>query len=149
MDHNSFKTFSARPQNVDAAWHVVDAENQVVGRLASRVAAVIRGKHKPEFTPHVDGGDFVVIVNADKVRFTGKKETDKTYFRHSGYPGGVTLQTPREVREKHPERILERAVKGMLPKNRLGRQMAKKLKVYAGPDHPHEAQNPQPLDFDA
>ena len=149
MDHNSFKTFSARPQDVDAAWHVVDAENQVVGRLASRVAAVIRGKHKPEFTPHVDGGDFVVIVNADKVRFTGKKETDKTYFRHSGYPGGVTLQTPREVREKHPERILERAVKGMLPKNRLGRQMAKKLKVYAGPDHPHEAQNPQPLDFDA
>jgi large subunit ribosomal protein L13 len=149
MDHNSFKTFSARPQDVDPAWHLVDAENQVVGRLAARVAALIRGKHKPEFTPHVDGGDFVVIVNADKARFTGKKETDKTYFRHSGYPGGVTTQTPREVREKHPERILERAVQGMLPKNRLGRQMAKKLKVYAGPDHPHEAQAPQPLDLDA
>ena len=149
MDHNSFKTFSARPQDAQPAWHLIDAENAVVGRLAAQVAAVIRGKHKPEFTPHVDGGDFVVIVNADKVRFTGKKETDKTYFRHSGYPGGVTLQTPREVREKHPERILERAVKGMLPKNRLGRQMAKKLKVYAGAEHPHDAQNPQPLDLDA
>jgi len=149
MDHNSFKTFSQRPQDVEAAWHVVDAENAVVGRLSAQVAAIIRGKHKPEYTPHVDGGDFVVIVNADKVRFTGKKETDKTYFRHSGYPGGVTLQTPRQVREKYPERILEHSIKGMLPKNRLGRQMAKKLKVYAGAEHPHEAQNPQPLDLDA
>ena len=149
MDHNSFKTFSARPQDIEPAWHLVDAENLVVGRLSAQVAAIIRGKHKPEYTPHVDGGDFVVIVNADKVRFTGNKETDKTYFRHSGYPGGVTLQTPRDVREKYPERILEHSIKGMLPKNRLGRQMAKKLKVYAGADHPHAAQDPQPLDLDA
>ncbi|MEM1054778.1 MAG: 50S ribosomal protein L13 [Bacteroidota bacterium] len=149
MDHNSFKTFSARPADVQHAWHLVDADNQVAGRLATQVATLLRGKHKPEYTPHVDTGDFVVIVNADKVRFTGNKETEKTYFRHSGYPGGVTTQTVREVREKYPERILERAIQGMLPKNRLGRAMAKKLKVYAGPEHPHDAQNPQPFDLGA
>ena len=149
MDINSFKTYTARPSETERAWHLVDADNQVVGRLAAQVATILRGKHKPEYTPHVDTGDFVVIVNAEKVRFTGKKETDKTYFRHSGYPGGVTTRTVREVRERHPERILERAIQGMLPKNRLGRAMAKKLKVYAGPDHPHDAQNPQALDLAA
>ncbi len=109
------------------------------------MATVLRGKHKPIYTPHVDPGDFVVVVNADKARFTGKKETDKVYFRHSNYPGGVTEQSPREVRRKHPERLIEHAVKGMLPKNALGRQMIKKLKVYAGPEHPHAAQQPETL----
>jgi large subunit ribosomal protein L13 len=145
MDHNSFKTFSAKPGEVEHAWYVVDAENAVVGRLASRIASVLRGKHKPTYTPHVDTGDFVVVVNAEKARFTGKKETDKVYFRHSNYPGGVTEQSPREVRRKHPERLIEHAVKGMLPKNALGRQMIKKLKVYAGSEHPHAAQQPETL----
>jgi large subunit ribosomal protein L13 len=151
MDHNSFKTYSAKPAGtpgaVEAKWHVVDAENQVVGRLASRVATLLRGKHKPEYTPHVDTGDFVVVVNAEKARFTGAKETAKEYFRHSGYPGGVTLMTPKEARDKKPTFIVENAVKGMLPKNRLGRQMLKKLKVYAGPEHPHAAQQPEPLEL--
>ncbi|MDX1418855.1 MAG: 50S ribosomal protein L13 [Rubricoccaceae bacterium] len=147
MDHNSFKTYSAKPGGVEASWYVVDAENQVVGRLASQVAAILRGKHKPEFTPHVDAGDFVVVVNAEKARFTGGKETAKEYFRHSGYPGGVTTMTPKEARDKKPTFIVENAVKGMLPKNRLGRQMIKKLKVYAGPEHPHDAQQPEPLEL--
>jgi large subunit ribosomal protein L13 len=145
MDHNSFKTFSAKPGSVEHAWYVIDAENAIVGRVATRVASVLRGKHKPIYTPHVDTGDFVVVVNADKARFTGKKETDKVYFRHSNYPGGVTEQSPREVRRKYPERLIEHAVKGMLPKNALGRQMIKKLKVYAGPEHPHAAQQPETL----
>ena len=145
MDTTSFKTASAKPAEVERAWHVVDAENQVVGRLASRVAAILRGKHKPSYTPHVDGGDFVVIVNADKARFTGNKERDKVYFRHTQYPGGVKTTTPALVRDKKPTFIVEQAIKGMLPKTKLGRQMATKLKVYAGPDHPHEAQQPQPL----
>jgi large subunit ribosomal protein L13 len=127
---------------------VVDAENVVVGRLAARVATNLRGKHKPEYTPHMDVGDYVIVVNADKVRFTGKKETEKTYFRHSGYPGGIRQRTPKEVRETHPERIVEQAVKGMLPRTKLGRQLYKKLHVYAGPDHPHEAQQPQTLTID-
>lgn len=145
MDINSFKTISTKPADVERAWFVVDAENQVVGRLASRVASILRGKHKPSFTPHVDTGDFVVVINADKVRFTGSKETDKEYFRHSGYPGGVTIRTPREVRTKRPTFMVENAVKGMLPKGPLGRQMIKKLKVYAGTEHPHGAQQPQEL----
>ena len=145
MDHNSFKTYSAKVGEIDQVWHFVDAENLVVGRLASKVAAVLRGKHKPTYTPNIDTGDFVVVVNADKARFTGAKETDKKYFRHSGYPGGVTIITPKDVRVKKPTFIIENAVKGMLPKNRLGRQMLKKLKVYAGPEHPHEAQQPEPL----
>ncbi len=145
MDINSFKTISAKPADVERAWFVVDAENQVVGRLASRVASILRGKHKPSFTPHVDTGDFIVVINADKVRFTGAKETDKEYFRHSGYPGGVTLRTPKEVRTKKPTFMVENAVKGMLPKGPLGRQMMKKLKVYAGSEHPHGAQQPQEL----
>lgn len=147
MDSNSFKTASAKAADVERQWHVVDAENQVVGRLAARVAAILRGKHKPSYTPHVDTGDFVVVVNADKARFTGNKETDKEYFSHSGYPGGVKTATPKEMRAKKPEFIIENAVKGMLPHNRLGRAMAKKLNVYAGPDHPHEAQQPQPLEL--
>ncbi len=147
MDPNSFKTASAKPAEVERRWHVVDAENQVVGRLAARVAAVLRGKHKPSYTPHVDTGDFVVVVNAEKARFTGQKETDKEYFRHSGYPGGVKTATPREMRVKKPTFIVENAVKGMLPHNPLGRAMAKKLKVYAGPEHPHDAQDPQPFEL--
>ena len=147
MDINSFKTFSAKPADVERKWFVVDAENQVVGRLATQIATVLRGKHKPSYTPHVDTGDFVVVINADKARFTGQKETQKEYFRHTGYPGGVKLMTPKEAREKKPTFIVERAVQGMLPKTKLGRQMATKLKVYAGTDHPHQAQNPEPLSF--
>lgn len=145
MNTESFKTFSARPADVERDWYVVDAENQVVGRLASQVAAILRGKHKAEFTPHVDVGDFVIIVNAERARFTGKKETSKVYFSHTGYPGGVKESTPEKVRRRKPEFIIENAVKGMLPKGPLGRSMLRKLKVYAGPDHPHEAQGPREL----
>ncbi len=145
MNANSFKTFSAKPSEVERTWHVVDADQQVVGRLASRVAHVLRGKHKPSYTPHVDTGDFVVVVNAEKARFTGSKETQKEYFRYSGYPGGGKTDTPESMRARRPTFIIENAVKGMLPKNRLGRQMLKKLKVYAGPDHPHEAQQPEKM----
>jgi large subunit ribosomal protein L13 len=147
MDHNSFKTYSAKPREIEQKWYVVDAENQVVGRLASQVAAMLRGKHKPQYTPHIDTGDFIVVVNADKARFTGSKETDKVYFRHSGYPGGVTTMSPKVAREQKPTFLIENAVKGMLPKNRLGRQMLKKLKVYAGAEHPHTAQQPEPLEL--
>lgn len=143
MDVNSFKTVSAKPAEVVREWHLIDGENQIVGRLASEIATLLRGKHKPSFTPHVDTGDYVVVINADKVRFTGLKETKKEYFRHSGYPGGVTLSTPADMRSKKPTFILENAVKGMMPKGSLGRSMLKKLKTYAGPDHPHEAQNPK------
>jgi large subunit ribosomal protein L13 len=145
MNTNSFKTVSAKPAEVERDWFVIDAENQIVGRLASQVAAILRGKHKPSFTPHVDTGDFVVVVNADKVRFTGGKETKKEYFSHTGYPGGVKIRTPKEMRTRKPEFIVQNAVKGMLPKGPLGRQMIKKLKVYAGPNHPHEAQQPKEL----
>lgn len=147
MDANSFKTTSAKPADVQREWFVVDADREVVGRLASRIAAILRGKHKPSYTPHVDTGDFVVVVNADRVRFTGAKENDKTYFSYSGYPGGQRLRTPRQLREQAPELILRNAVKGMLPKGPLGRQMLSKLKVYAGAEHPHAAQDPKPLDF--
>jgi large subunit ribosomal protein L13 len=147
MNTTSFKTYSAKPGDVEQAWHVVDAENVVVGRLAARVATILRGKHKPEYTPHMDVGDYVVIVNAEKVRFTGKKETDKQYYRHSGYPGGIRSRTPKEVRATHPERIIEGAIKGMLPRTKLGRDLYRKLHVYAGPDHPHAAQQPQTLDI--
>jgi large subunit ribosomal protein L13 len=138
-------TYTAKPGEIQRDWYVVDAEGKTLGRLATVIADTLRGKGKPAYTPHVDTGDFVVVVNADKARFTGKKETDKVYFRHSNYPGGVTEQSPREVRRKHPERLIEHAVKGMLPKNALGRQMIRKLKVYAGPDHPHAAQQPETL----
>ncbi|MEM1118201.1 MAG: 50S ribosomal protein L13 [Bacteroidota bacterium] len=145
MNTTSFKTYSAKPGDVEQAWHVVDAENVVAGRLAARVATILRGKHKPEYTPHMDVGDHVIVVNADKVRFTGKKETDKQYFRHSGYPGGIKQRTPKELRDAKPTFIVENAVKGMLPRTKLGRAMIKKLHVYAGPDHPHEAQQPETL----
>ena len=145
MDATSFKTYSAKPGEVERAWHVIDAENQVVGRLASEVAKILRGKHKPMYTPHIDTGDFVIVINADKARFTGTKETQKEYFRHTGYPGGGRTRTAAEMRTRKPTFIVEKAVKGMLPKGPLGRQMLKKLKVYAGPEHPHEAQQPQPL----
>lgn len=146
MDTQSFKTFSATPDDIEHDWYVVDATDQVVGRLASRIARVLRGKHKPTYTPHMDTGDFVIVVNADKARFTGRKEQDKQYMQYSGYPGGDKYESPEEVREQNPEKIIERAVKGMLPQGPLGRDMFKKLKVYADPDHPHEAQQPAPLD---
>jgi large subunit ribosomal protein L13 len=141
------KTYSPKPGDIQHDWFVVDADGQTLGRLASQIAGVIRGKHKSTFAPHVDGGDYVIVVNAEKVKVTGGKEQAKTYYRHSGYPGGLAEMTLAEMREKFPERIIHTAVKGMLPKNRLGRQMIGKLKVYAGPDHPHAAQNPQPLEI--
>lgn len=128
-------------------WYVVDATGKTLGRLATEIARVLRGKHKPCYTPHMDCGDFVIVINADKIRVTGRKLDQKTYYRHSGYPGGLTSVTLRRQLETHPERVLEAAVRGMLPKNRLGRRMFKKLKVYASPTHPHEAQQPKPLDL--
>ena len=147
MNVNSFKTYSATPADIQRDWLLIDAENQTVGRLASNIASILRGKHKPGFTPHMDTGDFVIVINAEKVRFSGNKETDKEYFRHTGYPGGVKLSTPKEVRQKKPTFIVKNAVKGMLPKGPLGRQMIKKLKVYAGNEHPHEAQNPEKIEI--
>lgn len=138
-------TFMANAQNVERKWYVVDAEGQTVGRLAAEVAKVLRGKHKPTFTPHVDTGDFVIVVNAEKAVFTGKKLTDKTYFRHSGYNGGTTFTPAGQMLAKFPARVIEHAVRGMLPKNRLGEQMYRKLNVYAGPEHPHAAQQPEEL----
>ncbi|CAM3498489.1 50S ribosomal protein L13 [Hydrogenibacillus schlegelii] len=128
-------------------WYVVDASGKTLGRLASEVAKLLRGKHKPTFTPHVDMGDFVIVVNAEKVHLSGKKWTDKVYYWHSGYPGGLKKRTAQEMRDRFPERMIEWAVWGMLPKNRLGRKMFKKLKVYRGPHHPHEAQQPIPYDI--
>lgn len=141
------KTYSPRASDIERRWWVVDAEGKVLGRLASEVAKILRGKHKPVYAPHMDMGDFVIVVNADKVRVTGNKEETKVYFRHTGYMGGGRFTPFKEMREKHPERIIELAVKGMLPKNNLGRLMRKKLRVYAGPSHPHEGQQPQPLEI--
>ncbi|HUF49427.1 MAG TPA: 50S ribosomal protein L13 [Longimicrobiales bacterium] len=141
------KTYTPKLTEIERRWLVVDADGQVLGRLASNIAQILRGKHKPMFSPHLDVGDFVVVVNAEKVRLTGRKEEKKTYFRHSGYMGGERHVPFREVKEKHPQRIIELAVKGMLPKNNLGRLMRRKLKVYAGPDHPHAAQAPEPIAF--
>lgn len=140
-------TFMANPQNVERKWYVVDAEGQTVGRLAAEVAKVLRGKHKPTFTPHVDTGDFVIVINAEKAVFTGKKLTDKIYFRHSGYNGGTTFTPAGQMQAKFPERVIEKAIRGMLPKNRLGEQMYRKLNVYAGPEHPHAAQQPEKLEL--
>lgn len=137
------KTQSIRPQDVRHDWVVIDASDATLGRLATEVARRLRGKHKPEFTPHVDTGDYVIVINAGKVRVTGRKTTDKIYYRHSGYPGGIKATPFNRLRETHPERIIETAVKGMLPRNPLGRAMYRKLKVYAGPEHPHAAQQPQ------
>ncbi len=142
-----YRTISANKETVNKQWYVVDAEGEILGRLASKVAYVLRGKHKPEYTPHVDCGDNVIIINAEKVVLTGKKLTDKEYIRHSGYPGGQKVETPVEMLEKHPERIIERAIKGMLPKNRLGSELFRNLKVYVGSEHKHEAQNPTKLDL--
>ena len=143
------KTFTPRPSDIDRKWWLVDAEGLPLGRLASEVAKILRGKHKPTFAPHFDMGDYVVIVNCEKVAVTGAKTTDKRYYRHSGFPGGLTEHSFEEMQARFPERIIEQAVKGMLPKNRLGRRTLKKLKVYAGPDHPHVSQSPQPLEIDA
>lgn len=138
------KTFSAKAHEVDRKWWIIDAEGQILGDVAVEAARLLRGKHKPIFTPHCDTGDFVVVINAEKVRLSGNKEEQKIYSRFSGWVGGQKSETPRNVREsKHPERIVERAVNGMIPHNRLGRQIYKKLKVYAGSNHPHEAQNPE------
>ena len=141
------KTFMANPAKIDRKWYVVDAEGQTLGRLASEVAKVLRGKNKPEFTPHVDTGDYVIVINAEKVKVTGKKMDQKIYYRHSDYVGGFKSTTLREMMNKKPEQVIKFAVKGMLPKGPLGRQMMKKLNVYAGPEHPHAAQKPEVLTF--
>lgn len=141
------RTISAREQDIQRDWYVVDAQGQTLGRLATQVASILRGKHKPIFTPHVDCGDYVIIVNAEKIHVTGQKMTQKKYYRHSGYPGGLREVVLKDQLEKFPDRVLESAVRGMLPKNRLGRKMFRKLKVYAGPNHPHEAQQPKPLEI--
>ena len=143
------KTFSAKTHEVKRDWFVVDADNKVLGRLASEIARRLRGKHKPEFTPHVDTGDYIVVVNAGKMRVTGNKEQDKKYYRHSGYPGGIYETSFGKMQERFPGRALEKAVKGMLPKGPLGYAMIKKMKIYAGAEHPHEAQQPQPLEVNA
>ena len=140
------KTYMATPETVEKEWFVVDAQGQTLGRLASRIAMVLRGKHKPTYTPHEDAGDFVIVVNVDKVRLTGRKLDQKMYYWHSGYPGGIKGRTARQMLDKKPEEVLTRAVKGMLPKNILGRHMLRKLKMYAKPDHPHQAQQPKTLD---
>ena len=139
------KTYSAKPKDIKKNWYLIDAEDQVLGRLATRVADILRGKNKPIYTPHIDTGDFLIIINAEKVIVTGKKNQQKEYKRYSGYPGGPKLIPYRRMLKKHPERIIEHAVRGMVPHNRLGRAMLKKLKVYAGPDHPHAAQEPEIL----
>jgi large subunit ribosomal protein L13 len=140
------RTYNAKPGEVERRWYVVDADGQTLGRLATRIADTLRGKDKAQYTPHVDTGDFVVVVNAEKVAVTGNKLDQKRYYRHSGYPGGLRSRTLREQLERRPTEVIRTAVKGMLPKNRLARKQLNKLKVYAGPEHPHEAQAPQPLE---
>lgn len=141
------KTYSPKASEIHHDWWVVDADDKVLGRLASEVAKILRGKHKPMYSPHMDTGDHVVVINAEKIRLTGNKLETKKYFRHSGYIGGEKFTPVKEMLEKHPERVIELAVKGMLPKNNLGRLMRKKLRVYAGPNHPHEGQQPKPLEI--
>ena len=140
------RTYTAKPGEVERRWYVVDADGQTLGRLATRIADTLRGKGKAQYTPHVDTGDFVVVVNAEKVLVTGNKLDQKRYYRHSGYPGGLRSRTLREQLERRPTEVIRKAVKGMLPRNRLARQQINKLKIYAGPEHPHEAQAPQPLE---
>jgi len=147
VDTLSYKTISANSATVQKEWIVVDANGEILGRLASQIAKILRGKHKPSFTPHVDCGDNVIVINADKIRLTGKKMTDKEYVRHTGHPGGQRFATPREVLAKQPGRVVEMAVRGMLPKNRLGRRMFTNLYVYAGGEHPHAAQQPKEVKF--
>ncbi|MFQ5751192.1 MAG: 50S ribosomal protein L13 [bacterium] len=141
------KTFVPKEADINKKWYLVDADGKVLGRLASEVATILRGKHKAIYSPHVDVGDYVVIVNAEKVRVTGKKAKNKRYFRHTGYPGGLRFDTYADLIKKHPERILEKAIKGMLPHNKLGRKMYKKLKIYAGENHRHQAQKPETLEI--
>ena len=141
------RTFSPKAGDIQHQWHVIDASDVVLGRLASHVAILLRGKHKPIFAPHVDTGDFVIVVNAEKVALTGRKLEQKLAYRHSGYPGGLRSVAYGDLLEKHPERLIEKAVRGMLPKNSLGRSMLRKLKVYAGPEHPHQAQQPVPYEI--
>ena len=143
------RTYSPKPGDIQRAWHVIDAEDIVLGRLAVQAATLLRGKHKPIYAPHVDTGDFVIVVNAEKVHVTGNKLDQKRYYRHSGYPGGLRSRTLREQLDRRPTEVLRVAVKGMLPKNRLARQQITKLKIYAGPEHPHEAQNPKSLELDS
>ena len=143
------KTWNAKPGEIDRRWYLVDADGQTLGRLATRIADTLRGKDKPQYTPHVDTGDFVVVVNAEKVAVTGQKLDQKRYYRHSGYPGGLRERTLREQLERQPAEVLRKAVKGMLPRNRLARQQLTKLKIYAGPEHPHQAQAPEPLPLDS
>jgi large subunit ribosomal protein L13 len=141
------KTHVTKPGTVEREWFVVDAEGQTLGRLASRIATIIKGKHKPQYSPAVDVGDFVIVVNAEKIQVTGRKMEQKKYYRYTGYPSGLREKTLAQQLEHEPTRVIHQAVKGMLPRNRLRRRMIKKLKVYAGPDHPHEAQQPKPLEF--
>ena len=143
------KTYSAKPGEVTREWYLVDAEGKTLGRLATQIADTLRGKRKPQFTPHVDTGDFVIVVNAEKIQVTGNQLDQKRYYRHSGYPGGLRSRTLREQLDRRPTEVLRVAVKGMLPKNRLARQQITKLKIYAGPEHPHEAQNPRELELDS
>lgn len=143
----SVKTYVTKPDEVKREWFVVDASGKTLGRLATEVARILRGKHKPIYSPMIDVGDYVIVVNAEKVQVTGRKLTQKFYYRHSGYPGGFKQVSLRDMLARHPTRVIEYAVWGMLPKNALGRRMFKKLKVYAGPDHPHQAQNPKPLEL--
>lgn len=147
MNTESFKTYSAKPGEVQKKWVVVDAEGQPLGRLASKVAIILRGKHKPEFTPHIDTGDNVIVVNAEKVSLSGNKMTDKVYFRHSGYPGGTKFTNPEEVLKKDPAFLVKNAVQGMIPKNRLGRKLLTNLRVFAGPDHTLKAQKPEKIEL--
>ena len=142
------KTYSAKPGEITREWYLVDAEGKTLGRLATQIADTLRGKRKPQYTPHVDTGDFVIVVNAEKIRVTGNKLDQKRYYRHSGYPGGLRSRTLREQLDRRPTEVLRVAVKGMLPKNRLARQQITKLKIYAGPEHPHESQNPRPLNLE-
>ena len=141
------KTYQANAQDRERGWYVVDADGKTLGRLATQIATVLRGKHKPTYTPHVDVGDFVIVVNAEKVAVTGDKREKKLYWRHSGYPGGIRSRTLGDLLEKRPEEVIRKAVKGMLPRNRLARQQLRKLKVYAGPEHPHQAQKPEQLEM--
>ena len=141
------KTYVTKPGSVEREWFVVDADGKTLGRLASQIAAILHGKHKPQFSPSIDIGDFVVVVNAEKIRVTGRKLQQKKYYRHSGYPGGLSEITLADQLDRHPTRVIKAAVRGMLPRSRLGRKMFKKLKVYAGPEHPHQAQEPKQLDL--
>jgi large subunit ribosomal protein L13 len=144
---SAMKTFVANSETRERTWYVVDAQGQTLGRLATQIAETLRGKRKPEYTPHVDTGDFVVVINAEKIHVTGNKLADKRYYRHSGYPGGIRSRTLSEMLERRPEEVIRKAVKGMMPRNRLARQQLTKLKVYAGPDHPHVAQKPEKLEI--